>query len=146
MRVGQYFRMSRRVPPPQYEALTAGVRIRVRPKFMHDESEPSEGKFIWAYTVDVENETEQTWTIVRRHWHIVDAAGRTQLVEGEGVIGQTPTIEPGERFSYTSGAPLSAPSGIMSGAYDMKSDTGEMLVAVIPAFSLDSPYETALPS
>ena len=146
MRVGQFYRMSRRVPPPQYEAITAGVRIRVRPKFMHDESHPSDNKFIWAYTVEVENETERSWTIVRRHWHIVDAAGREQIVEGEGVIGQTPTIEPGERFSYTSGTPLFAPSGIMSGTYDLESETGDTLVATIPAFSLDSPYETALPS
>ena len=93
--------MGRRVPPPQYEQITDGVRIRVRPKFMHDESEPARARFMWSYTVDVENESEQTWTIVRRHWRIVDAEGRRQEVEGEGVIGQTPTLGPGERFSYT---------------------------------------------
>ena len=67
--------MGRRVPPPQYEQITDGVRIRVRPKFMHDESEPARARFMWSYTVDVENESEQTWTIVRRHWRIVDAEG-----------------------------------------------------------------------
>ena len=138
--------MARRAPPPLYEHITDGVRIRVRPKFMYDESEPARSRFMWSYTVDVENESEQTWTIVRRHWRIVDAAGRMQAVDGEGVIGQTPTLEPGERFSYTSGAPLSAPSGIMSGTYDLESDDGRVLIATIPVFSLDSPYETSLPS
>lgn len=112
---------------------------------MHDESEPARARFMWSYTVDVENESEQTWTIVRRHWRIVDAAGRRQEVDGEGVIGQTPTLEPGERFSYTSGAPLAAPSGIMGGTYDLEGHDGRVLIATIPMFSLDSPYETSLP-
>ncbi len=137
--------MARRSPPPQYEHVTDGVRIRVRPKFMYDESEPAVGRFMWSYTVDVENESERTWTIIRRHWEIVDAMGRLQEVDGEGVIGQTPTLGPGERFSYTSGAPLSAPSGMMRGTYDLVDDEGGELVARIPAFSLDSPYDTSRP-
>lgn len=137
--------MARRSPPPQYEHVTDGVRIRVRPKFMYDESEPAVGRFMWSYTVDVENESERTWTIIRRHWEIVDAMGRLQEVDGEGVIGQTPTLGPGERFSYTSGAPLSAPSGMMRGTYDLVNDEGGELVARIPAFSLDSPYDTSRP-
>ena len=138
--------MARRAPPPLYEDVTDGVRIRVRPKFMYDESEPAAGRFMWSYTVDVENESERTWTIVRRHWRIVDAFGRMQAVDGEGVIGQTPTLGPGERFSYTSGAPLSAPSGVMSGTYDLIDDAGDELQARIPLFSLDSPYDTSRPS
>ncbi len=138
--------MARRTPPPLYEEITEGVRIRVRPKFMHDESEPARNKFMWSYTVEVENESDRTWTIVRRHWMIVDAAGRCQAVDGDGVIGQTPTLEPGERFSYTSGAPLSAPSGMMSGSYDMQDNEGDELSAIIPVFSLDSPYDTSRPS
>ena len=137
--------MARRSPPPQYEHVTDGVRIRVRPKFMYDESEPAVGRFMWSYTVDVENESDRTWTIIRRHWEIVDAMGRLQEVDGEGVIGQTPTLGPGERFSYTSGAPLSAPSGMMRGTYDLVDDEGGELVARIPAFSLDSPYDQSRP-
>ena len=138
--------MARRPAPPQYEAVTDGVRIRVRARFLHDESEPGRGKFMWSYTVDVENESDRTWTIVRRHWRIVDSAGRRQDVDGDGVIGQTPTLGPGERFSYTSGAPLSAPSGMMSGTYDLVDEDGAQLVATIPVFSLDSPYDQSLPS
>ena len=137
--------MARR-QPPLYEEVTGGVRIRVRPRFMHDESEPGRGKFMWSYTVDVENESDRTWTIVRRHWRIVDAAGRRQDVDGDVVNGQTPTLGPGERFSYTSGAPLSAPSGMMSGTYDLVDEDGAQLVATIPVFSLDSPYDQSLPS
>ncbi|KJS24460.1 MAG: ApaG [Hyphomonadaceae bacterium BRH_c29] len=137
--------MARRSPPPQYEQVTDGVRIRVRPKFMYDESEPASGRFMWSYTVDVENESDRTWTIIRRHWEIIDALGHLQAVDGEGVIGQTPTLGPGERFSYTSGAPLAAPSGMMRGTYDLIDDEGGELVAQIPAFSLDSPYDTSRP-
>jgi ApaG protein len=134
--------MARRPAPPNYEVTTDGVRVRVRPRFMYDESEPAADRFMWAYTVDVENGSDRTWTILRRHWRIFDSAGRLQAVDGEGVIGQTPTLAPGERFSYTSGAPLAAPSGMMCGAYDLVDEKGEELVAIIPLFSLDSPYET----
>ncbi len=138
--------MARRPAPPQYEAVTDGVKIRVRPRFLHDESEPGRSHFMWAYTVEVENGSDRVWTIMRRHWQIVDAAGRLQAVDGDGVIGQTPTLAPGERFSYTSGAPLATPSGIMRGTYDLVGENGEEMVATIPAFSLDSPYDISRPS
>jgi ApaG protein len=138
--------MARRPAPPQYEAVTDGVRIRVRPRFLHDESEPTRSRYMWSYTIDVENESERVWTIARRHWQIIDSAGRMQAVDGDGVIGQTPTLGPGERFTYMSGAPLATPSGIMSGTYDLVGEDGQEMVAIIPTFSLDSPYDTSLPS
>ncbi len=101
---------------------------------------------MWSYTVEVENESDRAWTIVRRHWQIVDAAGRMQAVDGEGVVGQTPRLKPGQRFSYTSGAPLATPSGMMTGSYDLLGEAGEEMVARIPTFSLDSPYDTSRPS
>lgn len=131
---------------PKYESVTDGVSVRVQPKFMLDESEPSKSRYVWAYTVEIENGSQQTWQVVGRHWRIIDAAGRVQLVDGEGVVGQKPVLGPGEAFSYTSGAPLAAPSGMMGGMYDLEGEDGAVLVAQIPAFSLDSPYETALPS
>lgn len=130
-----------RTPPPQYEAITGDIRIKVRPRFLHDESEPSKSKYFWAYTVEIENESDLTWTLTHRHWQIVDRMGREQYVDGPGVIGQTPRLEPGERFSYTSGCPLSAPSGVMAGRYDFVGDDGVTFSAQIPAFSLDSPYD-----
>ncbi|MEL6663114.1 MAG: Co2+/Mg2+ efflux protein ApaG [Pseudomonadota bacterium] len=138
--------MVRGKPPPSYEATTQGMRIRVMPRFMHDESEPAKSKFVWAYTVDIENGSDLTWTLTTRHWQIIDAMGRTQTVDGDGVVGQTPRLEPGESFRYTSGCPLTAPSGVMGGSYDFVGDAGEALTAKVPTFSLDSPYDRAKPS
>jgi ApaG protein len=78
---------------------------------------------------------------MRRTWRITDSRGRTQTVEGEGVVGQQPLLEPGEAFEYTSGTPLDTPSGFMAGVYHMvATESGEAFDIEIPAFSLDSPY------
>ena len=83
-----------------------------------------------------------TVQLLRRTWHITDALGRTQQVQGEGVVGEQPVIEPGQNFEYTSGTPLATPSGIMRGTYHMViTDTGEAFDVTIPAFSLDSPHQ-----
>ena len=73
-----------------------------------------------------------------RHWKITDANGRLQEVRGAGVVGETPTVEPGESFEYTSGVPLPTPSGFMTGTYGMVSEIGRRLRRQIPAFSLDA--------
>lgn len=135
-----------RKPAPTYEQTTDGLKVRVKPKFLHDESEPARFKFIWAYTVEVENGTDTSWRLISRHWEIIDADGRTQIVDGEGVIGQQPVIAPGGVFRYTSGAPLSTPSGVMRGRYFLEDDDGASLAADIPLFSLDSPYDGSQPS
>ncbi|WP_084421080.1 Co2+/Mg2+ efflux protein ApaG [Henriciella litoralis] len=131
---------------PEYEAVTDGVRIRVRPRFMQEESSPVRSRYIWSYTVEIENNSDHTWTLTTRHWDIVDSLGRRQIVDGDGVVGQTPCLAPGESFRYSSGAPLSSPSGMMSGMYTFVKDGGEALNARIPTFSLDSPYERSRPS
>ncbi len=138
--------MAGRPPPPVYEAETAGVKIRVQPRFMHDESKPASSQYVWQYTVEIENSSERTWTLTMRHWDIVDSMGRRQVVDGEGVVGQQPTLEPGKSFRYSSGAPLAAPSGMMGGMYTMVDEDGSELFARIPTFSLDSPYERSRPS
>ncbi|MEM6412573.1 MAG: Co2+/Mg2+ efflux protein ApaG [Pseudomonadota bacterium] len=129
-----------------YEATTDGITVRVRPTWLADESKPKENRFVWAYQIEVENSSEKTWQLVYRHWQIVDAIGQTQTVDGEGVVGQQPTLKPGDVFRYTSGAPLSTPSGMMGGTYDLIDDAGDLLSAKIPTFSLDSPHETRRPS
>lgn len=135
-----------RHPPPLYESVTEGVAVRVRPKFMFDESEPSKHKYVWAYAVEVENTSGEDWQLVSRHWEIVDAEGRVQIVDGEGVVGEQPLIRSGEAYRYSSGAPLSTASGVMHGHYTMKNASGGVLEARIPMFSLDSPYERSRPS
>lgn len=123
-----------------YEASTNGIRVRVTPQFVEDQSSPDEGRYFWAYTVEIANESEATVQLKTRRWLITDGNGRQETVRGPGVVGKTPKLAPGESFSYTSGCPLTTPSGIMSGSYQMQFTDGRMLDVTIPSFSLDSPY------
>lgn len=126
-----------------YRSETRGVVIKVEPDYLEDESEPAEDRFVWAYTVEIENQGDEPVQLMTREWHITDARGRTEIVRGEGVVGEQPVIKPGERFRYTSGAPLSTPSGFMSGQYIMRSRAGESFATPIPAFALDTPFAPA---
>jgi len=123
-----------------YEAMTRGIRIRVTPQYLEDQSTPEESEFFWAYTVDIANESEETVQLRSRVWRITDGQGRTEEVRGPGVVGETPVIQPGNSFSYTSGCPLRTPSGIMVGNYQMADADGKLFDVEIPAFSLDSPF------
>lgn len=123
-----------------YEATTQGIQVRVVPDFLEQDSSPAQGYYFWAYTVEIANRGPRTVRLISRHWLITDAQGRTQEVKGPGVVGEHPTLSPGESFSYTSGAPLRTPSGIMLGSYQMADENGETFDVAIPAFSLDSPY------
>lgn len=125
-----------------YSATTKGITVIVKPTFLEDQSQPSERYFVWAYHVRIENNGTQTVQLRTRHWRITDGAGRLQEVKGDGVVGEQPTLSPGQAFEYTSGCPLGTPSGIMVGSYQMLAATGEAFDVAIPAFSLDSPHET----
>ncbi len=126
-----------------YEATTRDITVRVVPNFMEEESSPLRDYYFWAYTVDIFNGGRDRVQLMSRHWQITDSAGRMQEVRGAGVIGEQPSLDPGESFRYTSGAPLRTPSGIMMGWYTMESEDGESFQIEIPAFSLDSPYTLA---
>ena len=123
-----------------YEQTTRKIRITVEPAYLDDQSRPDESYHVWAYTIGIENHGEQPVTLKTRYWKITDANGRVQEVRGAGVVGEQPTLKPGQRFEYTSGAPLATPSGFMVGAYNMQNEAGEMFEVAIPAFSLDSPH------
>ncbi len=123
-----------------YSATTRSIRVSVQPVFLEDQSEPEQGRFVWAYRVQIENGGRETVQLLRRTWRITDANGRVLRVHGDGVIGEQPMLEPGEAFEYTSGTPLETPSGIMEGEYHMVVPaSGEAFDVAIPAFSLDSP-------
>ena len=125
-----------------YTATTRFIRVSVRSFYLPEQSDPAEARYVWAYRVRIENVGAETVRLERRTWRITDAAGWTQTVSGDGVIGQTPQFGPGDVFEYTSGTPLSTPSGIMSGLYHMVAlGSGEAFDVEIPAFSLDSPHE-----
>jgi ApaG protein len=124
-----------------YTETTRGIRVSVRAFYLADQSEPERGHHVWAYRVTIANEAKETVQLLKRTWRITDGQGRTQEVHGEGVIGEQPVLEPGQSFEYTSGTPLSTPSGFMRGAYHMVvTATGEPFDVAIPAFSLDSPH------
>jgi ApaG protein len=122
-----------------YEAETRGVRVRVAPSFLPEHSDPTGPRFVWAYTVEIENGGRETVQLVDRHWTITDAQGRVEQVDGPGVVGEQPVLEPGDSYQYTSGCPLPTDSGAMVGSYGMVTGGGERFDAAIPAFSLHLP-------
>jgi ApaG protein len=124
-----------------YERITRGVKVIVRPQYLDSQSKPEEGHYVWAYTITIENHGRETLTLRTRYWKITDALGHVQEVRGAGVVGEQPTLKPGDTYSYTSGCPLKTSSGFMVGAYQMQLESGEFLNIDIPAFSLDSPHE-----
>jgi ApaG protein len=121
-----------------YRATTRGIEVQVTPRFLSERSSPDNSYYFWAYTIEITNRGTATVQLKTRHWKITDAHGKLQEVRGAGVIGETPTLKPGESFEYTSGVPLPTPSGFMAGTYGMESAAGEDFDVEIPAFSLDS--------
>lgn len=124
-----------------FSAITEGIEVQVEPIFLEDQSSPEENYFVWAYKVQIENRGDRRVQLRNRYWHITDGRGQVQEVSGVGVVGEQPVLEPGDQFEYTSGTPLSTPSGIMMGVYQMEDSDGHMLEIAVPAFSLDSPHQ-----
>jgi ApaG protein len=124
---------------PVYEAVTDGVTVRVTPDFMPEQSSRANGRFVWAYTVEIENRSQREFQLISRRWEITDGLGRTEIVRGQGVMGEQPSLKPGEAYRYASACPLGTPSGLMGGAYQMLSADGELFEVAIPTFSLDLP-------
>lgn len=124
-----------------YSETTRSIKVTVKPFYLEDQSSPTENHYVWAYHVLIENQGPETVQLRRRHWRITDGLGRVQEVRGPGVVGEQPTLAPGETFEYTSGTPLTTPSGIMVGSYDMETPAGESFAIAVPAFSLDSPHQ-----
>lgn len=122
-----------------YAETTYGIEVTVEPEFLADRSDPEAGRWFWAYTVNIRNESGRTVQLTSRHWRITDANARLEEVQGPGVVGEQPVLAPGETFTYTSGCPLPTSSGIMAGSYRFVDDRGEAFTVTIPTFSLDSP-------
>jgi ApaG protein len=124
-----------------YSATTQSISVTVKPIYLEEQSSPTDSHYVWAYQVRIENIGSETVQLLNRYWRITDSMGRVQEVRGAGVVGEQPTLEPGESFEYTSGTPLTTPSGIMVGSYEMESTDGRRFAVEIPAFSLDSPHQ-----
>ncbi|HEY0052458.1 MAG TPA: Co2+/Mg2+ efflux protein ApaG [Caulobacteraceae bacterium] len=125
--------------PTVYEACTDDVVVRATPIYLPSHLNPEEGRWTWAYTIEIENRGVQAVQLLARHWVITDANGRVDQVVGAGVVGEQPVIAPGGAHRYTSGCPLPTPSGSMAGSFQMQWADGERFDAEIPAFSLDVP-------
>lgn len=123
-----------RAPAHVYEAETRGIVVRVRPTYLDGPSDPAEGRWIWAYAVEIENRTDRPVRLVARRWRITDGRGRVQHVSGPGVVGQQPWIAPGGVHRYVSSCRLGTDTGMMAGAYVMMGEGGETFEAEIPAF------------
>jgi len=115
------------------------VDIDVATRYLDDQSEPDLGRYVFAYTIHIRNSGEVPARLLTRHWIITDANGKTQEVEGDGVVGEQPYLRPGEGFEYTSGAVLETSLGTMHGSYQMLADDGTRFDAPIPVFTLTVP-------
>ena len=115
------------------------IRIDVATNYIVDQSEPDVGRYVFAYTITIENLGDLPARLLSRHWVITDANGKIQEVKGDGVVGEQPHLNPGEKFRYSSGAVLETPVGAMQGSYRMKSDNGTHFEAPIPPFTLAVP-------
>jgi len=130
--------------PTPYTAITKGISVSVLPTYLEAQSSPDSSQYFWAYRVTIENQGQETVQLLSRHWMITNARGDLTEVKGPGVVGEQPVLKPGESYEYTSGAPLNTTSGMMGGAYQMESESGEHFDIEIPTFSLDRPNQAVM--
>ena len=128
--------------PTWYVAITREIAVSVEPTYLETRSSPETSQYVWAYRVIIENQGRETVHLLSRHWMITNARGELTEVKGPGVVGEQPVLRPGERFEYTSGAPLDTPWGMMGGAYQIETENGEHFDIEIPTFSLDRPNQS----
>jgi ApaG protein len=125
------------------EAVTRNIRVSVMSEYSPERSKPAETEWFFLYTITIANEGTETVQLISRHWIITNGEGHVEEVRGPGVVGQHPTLRPGETFTYTSGCPLTTPFGLMQGTYQMTTiggDQSEKFEATIAPFTLSEPY------
>jgi ApaG protein len=123
----------------QHAAITQGITVRVAVNFMPDQSRVEAGKWFWVYHIRIENGGDESVQLLTRHWRITDGRGMVNLVNGEGVVGETPVLDPGQSHDYVSGCPLSTPYGSMEGFYTFQRADGSTFEVAIPYFPLAAP-------
>ncbi|MFK5914351.1 MAG: Co2+/Mg2+ efflux protein ApaG [Woeseiaceae bacterium] len=115
------------------------TRVEVQVSYITEQSDPDENRYVFSYTVTIENHGEIPAKLLSRHWTITDADGNVQEVKGDGVVGEQPHLSPGDGFKYTSGTILKTPIGSMRGTYHMIADDGTEFDTPIAPFSLSAP-------
>lgn len=122
-----------------YSATTNDIEVTVVPRFLPEHSSIESSRYVWAYEIEIRNLGDETVRLRNRRWLITDAHGHVEEVRGAGVVGEEPTLLPGDTYRYTSGCPLSTTSGTMVGQYEMERPSGERFLVDVPPFSLDLP-------
>ncbi|WP_336958024.1 Co2+/Mg2+ efflux protein ApaG [Sphingobium aquiterrae] len=120
-------------------ATTRDITVRVAVSFLPEQSEPDRGRWFWAYHIRIENHGDQPAQLLTRRWLITDGRGAQHKVEGEGVVGEQPVVQPGKSYDYVSGCPLATPTGAMEGSYHMLASDGRTFEVAIPRFALIAP-------
>jgi ApaG protein len=120
-------------------AVPNNIRVEVETAYLPEQSEPDDARFVFAYTITIRNDGQQSAKLLTRHWLITDSNGKTQEVRGDGVVGEQPQLKPGQGFRYSSGAVLETPVGAMQGSYQMIADDGAHFEAPIAPFRLAMP-------
>jgi ApaG protein len=126
----------------QHAAITDGITVRVAVNFMPDQSRIEGGRWFWVYHIRIENGREDRVQLRTRHWRITDSRGMVSLVDGEGVVGETPVLAPGGAHDYVSGCELTTRQGSMEGHYTFARDDGTLFEVAIPYFPLAAPATT----
>lgn len=123
----------------QNDIVKNSILVQVESEYLSEQSDPENQRYVHAYHVTITNEGDESAQLLNRHWLIIDGNEEVQEVQGEGVIGQQPVLQPGESYRYTSGTIIKTEVGCMHGSYEMLSETGEHFLANIPAFTLALP-------
>ncbi|SER59027.1 ApaG protein [Sphingobium sp. YR768] len=122
-----------------FHATTRDITIHVAVTFLPEQSEPDRGRWFWAYHIRIENQGDHPVQLLTRHWIITDGRGSQHSVDGDGVVGEQPVVQPGKSYDYVSGCPLGTPTGSMKGSYRMIGIDGDTFEVAIPHFALIAP-------
>ena len=121
------------------DSLQNYIKVDVETRYIEEQSNPEQNYFVFAYTITIQNQGQQTAQLLTRHWVITDSNHKVQEVRGDGVVGEQPILKPGEQFVYTSGTMLETSVGTMKGSYQMESADGSKFDATIEEFVLSAP-------
>ncbi len=116
------------------------IQVSVKTHYIPEQSDPTDQRFVYAYTITIRNQSDNPAQLISRHWLITNGDDSTQEVRGEGVVGEQPHLEPGEEYTYTSGVVLETEFGTMEGSYQMRTSDGDVFDAPVPAFALVPPH------
>ena len=122
------------------EALSNGILVEVESEYVPEQSDPQNQAYLFTYHITITNQSFESIQLISRHWIITDGDGKVEEVQGPGVVGEQPVLEPGETFEYSSFCPLKTPMGTMKGSYQMQAESGESFEAEIAEFSLKPSY------